>query len=102
MDPTFPPAAFFTLLVAAKKACAVFPVQAFVQAVVLVVVPEQGVTHGHHGPWGVNHVEGRVRLNVQRKKVWFRKQVVYGLTGDAFFHRLKKAQSHFSFFTPGP
>lgn len=57
VDPSLLPAAFFTLLVAAEEALAVFPVQALVQAVVIVVVPEQGVAHGHHGPRGVTHVE---------------------------------------------
>lgn len=57
VDPSFLPAAFFTLLVAAEEACAVFPVQALVQAVVFVVVPEQGVAHRHHGPRGVSHAE---------------------------------------------
>lgn len=57
VDASFLPAAFFTLLVAAEEACAVFPVQALVHAVVFVVLPEQGVAHGHHGPRGVGHVE---------------------------------------------
>lgn len=58
VDPSFLPATLFTLLVAAEEARAVFPVQALVQAVVFVVVPEEGVAHGHHGPRGVSHVEG--------------------------------------------
>lgn len=62
VDPTFPPATFLALLVAAEEACAVLPVQALIQTVVLVVVPEHGVPHGHHGPWTVNHAEGGVRL----------------------------------------
>lgn len=62
MDPTFSPAALLALLVAAEEARAVLPVQALVQTVVFVVVPEQGVAHGHHGPWTVHHAEGRVRL----------------------------------------
>lgn len=57
MDPSFLPAAFFTLLITAEEALAVFPVQALVQAAVVIVVPEQGVAHGHHGPRGVTHVE---------------------------------------------
>lgn len=57
VDPSFLPAAFFTLLVAAEEARAVFAIQALVQAVVFIVVPEQGVAHGHHGTWGVSHVE---------------------------------------------
>lgn len=57
VDPSFLPAAFFTLLVAAEEARTVFTVQALVQAVVFIVVPEQGVAHGHHGTWGVTHVE---------------------------------------------
>lgn len=57
VDPSFLPAAFFTLLVTAEEALAVFPVQTLVQAVVIVVVPEQGVAHGHHGPRGVTHVK---------------------------------------------
>lgn len=58
VDASFPPAAFFTLLVAAEEALAVFPIQALVQAVVVVVLPEQGVAHGHHGPRCVTHGEG--------------------------------------------
>lgn len=69
VDPTFPPAALFALLVAAEEARAVLPVQALVQAVVLVVVPEQGVAHGHHGPRAVHHAEGGVCLPQQRKRV---------------------------------
>ena len=57
VDPPFPPAAFFTLLVAAEEALTVLPVQALVQAVVVVVVPEEGVAHGHHGPGVATHVE---------------------------------------------
>lgn len=101
VDPTFPPAAFFTLLIAAEKACAVFPVQALVQAVVLVIVPEQGVTHGHHGPRGVNHVEGRVRLNVQRKKAWFRNRSFTDWQGKLSF-TVWKGPVPFLIFYPWP
>lgn len=68
MNPSFPPTAFFTLLVAAEKAFAVLPVQALVQAVVFVVVPEEGVAHGHHGSRGATHVERRVALNGMTEK----------------------------------
>lgn len=57
MDPSFLPAAFFTLLVAAEEALAVLSVQALIQAVVVVVVPKEGVAHGHHGPRVATHVE---------------------------------------------
>jgi len=57
VDPSSPPAAFFTLFVAAEEALAVLPVQALVQAVVVVVVPEQGVAHWHHGPRVAVHIE---------------------------------------------
>lgn len=56
VDASFLPAAFFALLVTAEEAGAVLPVQALVQAAVFVVVPEQGVAHGHHGPGGSAHV----------------------------------------------
>lgn len=55
MDTPSPPATFFALLVATEEACAVFAVQTLVKAVVLVVVPEEGVTHWHHGSWGRSH-----------------------------------------------
>lgn len=58
VDAPSPPAALFTLLVAAEEAGAVFAIQTLVKAVVLVVVPEEGVTHWHHGPWGRRHGEG--------------------------------------------
>lgn len=69
VDPAFPPAALFTLLVAAEEALAVFSVQTLVQAVVIVVVPEEGVAHGHHRPRGTTHVEGCVGLR-QRERQW--------------------------------
>lgn len=81
VDPTFPPAALFALLVAAEEARAVLPVQALVQAVVLVVVPEQGVAHGHHGPRAVHHAEGGVRLPRESKRVR-RSQCVPFYLGD--------------------
>lgn len=71
MDPTFPPAPLLALLIAAEEACAVLPVQALVQTVVLVVVPEQGVSHGHHGSRAVHHAESGVSLlrrEEERKK----------------------------------
>lgn len=55
VDTPPPPAAFFTLLVAAEEAGAVFAVQTLVKAVVLIVVPEEGVTHWHYGSWGRSH-----------------------------------------------
>lgn len=64
VDAASPPAAFFTLLVAAEEAGAVFAVQTLVQAVVLVVVPEEGVAHRHHGSGGRSHGERRVGLRV--------------------------------------
>lgn len=81
VDPSFLPAAFFTLLVAAEEACAVFTVQALVQAVVFVVVPEQGVAHGHHRLWGVSHVERWVGLSWddERENVMVVKLTVYQL-----------------------
>lgn len=57
VDPAFPPAAFFTFLVAAEEAGAVLAIQTLVQAAVFIVIPEQGVTHWHHGSWSVSHVE---------------------------------------------
>lgn len=77
VDAALPPAAFFTLLVAAEEAGAVFAVQALVQAVVFVVVPEQGVAHGHHGPRGVGHVEGRVGLGRKREREGEKKRLFY-------------------------
>lgn len=65
VNPSFPPAALFALFIAAEEALAIFAVQALVQAVVVIVVPEQGVAHWHHGPRGTAHVQGRVGL--QRK-----------------------------------
>lgn len=62
VNPSFSPAAFFAFLVAAEEASAVFAVQALVQAVVLIVVPEEGVSHGHHRPSDVSHVERWVGL----------------------------------------
>lgn len=62
VDSSSSPAAFFTLLVTAEEALAVFPVQALVQAAVVVVVPEQGVAHGYHGSWTAGCVERRVGL----------------------------------------
>lgn len=67
VDATFPPAALLALLIAAEEACAVLPVQALVQTVVLVVVPEQGVAHGHHGSRGVHHAESGISL-LQREE----------------------------------
>lgn len=58
VDPASPPATFFTLLVAAEEAGAVFAIQTLIQAVVLVVVPEEGVAHRHHGSWGQSHGKG--------------------------------------------
>lgn len=58
VDAPSPPAAFFALLVATEEAGAVFAVQTLVEAVVLVVVPEEGVAHGHHGAWGRSHGKG--------------------------------------------
>lgn len=58
VDPSFPPAAFFTLFKAAEEALAVFSVQALVQAVVIIVVPEQRIAHWHHGSRCATHVEG--------------------------------------------
>lgn len=55
VDPASPPATFFTLLIAAEEAGAVFSIQALIQAVVLVVIPEEGVAHRHHGSWGQSH-----------------------------------------------
>lgn len=55
MDTPSPPAALFTLLVAAEEAGAVFAVQTLVKAVVLIVVPKEGVAHWHHGSWGRSH-----------------------------------------------
>lgn len=62
VDPSFPPAAFFTLLIAAEEALAVLPVQALMQAIVIIVMPEQGVAHGHHRPRGGTYVERWVGL----------------------------------------
>lgn len=53
VDTPSPPAAFFTLLVAAEEAGAVFAVQTLVEAVVL--APEEGIAHWHHGSWGRSH-----------------------------------------------
>lgn len=57
VDSSSSPAAFFTLLITAEEALAVFPVQALVQAAVVIVVPEQGVAHGYHGSGSAACVE---------------------------------------------
>lgn len=70
VDPASPPATFFTLLVAAEEAGAVFAIQTLIQAVVLVVVPEEGVAHRHHGSWGQSHGKGWVGLwLVKRRRI---------------------------------
>lgn len=64
------PAAFFTLLVAAEEAGAVFAVQTLIEAVLLIVVPEEGVAHWHHGSWGRSHGERWVGLQlVERRRI---------------------------------
>lgn len=70
MDASFLPATFFTLLVAAEEAFAVLPVQTLINTVVVVVVPEQRVPHGHHGPGtGVTpSAEGCVGLFGERRR----------------------------------
>lgn len=70
VNPSFPPAALFALFVAAEEALAVFAVQALVQAVVVVVVPEQGVAHRHHGPRGAAHVQRGVGLQRKAEIQW--------------------------------
>lgn len=62
VDTPSPPAAFFTLLVAAEEAGAVFAIQTLVKAVVLIVVPEEGVAHWHHGSRRRSHGKRRVGL----------------------------------------
>lgn len=62
VDPSLLPAAFFTLLVAAEEALAVLPIQALVQTVIIVVVPKEGVSHGHHSARVATHVERWVGL----------------------------------------
>lgn len=69
VNPSFPPTAFFTLLEATEEALTVFAVQALVQAVVIVVVPEQGVAHGYHGPRGATRVQRRVGLQQKQNTI---------------------------------